>query len=192
MDGIRKDDYFMAKVYAFLAEGFEETEAVAVIDVMKRGGIDVVMVSINDNTIVKGVHGINIEADDVIDNIDIDNADMLFLPGGVPGTPNLAACKKLEEALLKYNSEGKRLSAICAAPSVLGQLGILKGKEAACYPGWEDKLTGATHKNVNVVTSDNISTGKGMGAAIDLGLEIVKIFCGEDKAVEVGKAIQYL
>lgn len=182
----------MSKVYAFLAEGFEETEAIAVIDVMKRGGIEVVMVSVGDGINVKGVHGITICADKTIDDIDIKDADMLFLPGGVPGTTNLAACKELENALIDYNNKGKKIAAICAAPSIPGQLGILKGKEVTCYPGWEDKLCGAIHKNVKVVTSDNVSTGKGMGAAIDLGLEIVKIFCGEDKAIEVGKAIQYL
>lgn len=182
----------MAKVYAFLAEGFEETEAIAVIDVMNRGGINVVTVSINNEKMVKGVHGIEIKADDVIENIDIDDADMLFLPGGVPGTPNLAQCTKLKKALVKYNEEGKKLSAICAAPSVLGENGILKGKKATCYPGWEEKLVGAEYVKAAVVTSENISTGKGMGAAIDLGLEIVKIFCGEEKSVEVGKAIQYL
>ncbi len=178
-------------VYAFLADGFEETEAIAVIDTIKRGGISVCTVSITEDKMVKGSHDIRIEADEVISGIDFDKADMLFLPGGMPGTLNLLNCELLTEQIKKFNTEGKKLAAICAAPSVFGQLGILKGKKAICYPGFEEKLTGAQITNEKVVKDGNVFTSKGMGTAIDLGLEIVAEYMGRGKADEVAKSIQY-
>lgn len=179
-------------VYAFLAEGFEETEAIAVIDIIKRGGIDLCTVSIKDDKIVKGSHGVSIEADMSISQIDFEKADMLFLPGGMPGTLNLADCNMLTEQIKKFASTGKKLAAICAAPSVLGQLGVLEGKKAICYPGFEGKLTGAQITNEKVVKDGNVFTSKGMGTAIDLGLEIVAEYKGRGKADEVAESIQYM
>jgi len=125
-------------VYAFLADGFEETEAIAVIDLLRRAKVEVDTVSISDKYEVTSSHNFIIKADKLIDEIDIDNGEMLFLPGGIPGTPNLFACKKLTDAIIRYNDEGKKLAAICAAPSIFGELGILQGKEATVYPGLED------------------------------------------------------
>lgn len=182
----------MSMIYAFLADGFEETEAIAVIDVIRRAGIPLTTVSIKDSTEVTGSHNIKVMADSKIDDVDFEKADLLFLPGGVTGTKNLGECKKLCTELKSFAQKGKRLAAICAAPSILGQLGLLEGKKATCYPGWEDKLSGAEYIPEKVITDGNISTGKGMGASIDLGLEIVSIFESKEKAQEIGKSIQYL
>lgn len=181
----------MSKVYAFLADGFEETEAIAVIDVLLRGDIQVKTVSINDTTKVTGVHGIVMMADQTIEETDMDDADMLFLPGGVPGTPNLAANEKLTNALIKYNQSEKRIAAICAAPYILGELGFLKGREATVFPGFEDKLEGAKeYTRAGVVTDGHITTARGMGVAIDLGLELVSLLKDKELADEVAKRIQ--
>ena len=182
----------MSMVYAFLADGFEETEAIAVIDVIRRSGISVTTVSIKDRLEVTGSHNIKVMADSKINDVDFDKADMLFLPGGVTGTNNLGGCEKLCSELKSFAQNGKRLAAICAAPSILGQLGLLEGKKATCYPGWEDKLPGAEYIPEKVITDGNISTGKGMGASIDLGLEIVSILESSEKSQEIGKSIQYL
>lgn len=181
----------MSRVYAFLADGFEETEAIAVIDLIKRGGIDIEMVSVMGRKEVVGAHNIKIEADSLVEDIDIDNADMLFLPGGMPGTTNLAACTRLCDAIVRYNNTGKKLAAICAAPSVFGELGVLEGKKATCYPGFEEKLKGATYVGDKAVTDKNVSTARGMGAAIELGLEIVRVFEGEEKSKEVAESIRF-
>lgn len=182
----------MSIVYAFLADGFEETEAIAVIDVMRRAGIAVTTVSVNEGLEVTSSHNIKVIADANIESVDFDKADMLFLPGGVEGTNNLGSCDVLCRHLKEFAENGKRLSAICAAPSILGQLGILEGKKATCYPGWEGKLSGAEYIPDKVVTDGNISTGKGMGASVALGLEIVSLLDSKEKAEEIGKAIQYL
>lgn len=180
----------MSRVYAFLADGMEETEAIAVIDLMKRGGIEVNTVSVMGKKEITGSHNIKIEADSIVEDIDIDDADMLFLPGGMPGTINLASCTALCDAIVRYNEAGKRIAAICAAPSVLGTLGVLEGKKATCYPGFEDKLKGAVYVGDKAVTDKNISTARGMGAVMELGLEIVRLFEGEEKSKEVAESIR--
>lgn len=181
----------MSKVYAFLADGFEETEAIAVIDLIKRAGISLEMVSITGTYDVTGTHDIKIEADSLVEEIDIDDADMLFLPGGLPGTINLATCGTLCDAIKKYNKEGKMLAAICAAPSVFGTLGILEGKKATCYPGFEEKLKGAEYVDDKAVRDGNIITARGMGAAIELGFEIIRAFMGDEKVKEISESIRY-
>ena len=133
----------MAVVYAFLADGLEEVECLATADVLIRAGVKVKLVSITGKKEVKGAHGFGIHADTLLHEIDPMKADLLFLPGGMPGTKNLMACKPLCDALVQADAAGKRLAAICAAPSILGQLGLLKDKKATCYPGFEDALTGA-------------------------------------------------
>ena len=139
---------------------------------------------------VKSSHGFNIMADEVITNIDFSEGDMIFLPGGIPGTPNLAACRVLTDKIVEYNDEGKRLAAICAAPSILGELGVLKGKKATCYPGFEDKLEGAECGG-SVVTDGNITTAKGLGVALEMGLELIKLLVDETASDEIAAAIQY-
>ena len=180
----------MSLVYTFIAEGFEEVEALMVVDILRRAKIDTVTVSITNKNEVKSSHNIIVKTDKVINDIDFDKADMLFLPGGIPGTPNLAGCKKLTDQILKFNKEGKKLAAICAAPSVFGELGILNGKIVSCYPGYEDKLIGATYKREKVITDGNITTSRGLGTAIDLGLEIVSIFKSKEDADDIAAKIQ--
>lgn len=181
----------MKTVYAFLADGMEEVEALMVIDLLRRTKkLNVVTVSIKEELLVESSHNIKLYADKSINEIDFEKGDCIFLPGGIPGTPNLAACDKLTEQIIKYNEEGKLLAAICAAPSVLGQLGVLKGKKATCYPGFEDKLEGADYGG-GVVTDKNIVTGKGLGVALEMGLELINVLVDKDTSDTVAKAIQY-
>ena len=181
----------MCKINVFFANGHEEIEGLTVIDLVRRAGLDVDIVSINETLEVVGAHNITIKADKLLNEVDFDNGDMIVLPGGMPGTINLGECKELCDQVLKYNSEDKMLAAICAAPSVLGELGVLKGKSATCYPGFEDKLKGAAHLNSGVVKSHNVITASGMGTAIDFALAIIEHYLGKGKANVIAEAIQY-
>lgn len=163
------------KVYAFLAEGLEEVECLSVVDLLRRAGIETVMTSVSGKEIVTGAHGIRIIADAMLEDIRETEEDLLFLPGGMPGTKHLAECKALTEKLLAHDAKGGRIAAICAAPTVLGSLGLLKGKHAVCYPGMEDGLIGAVKGTDRAVTDGNITTSRGVGTAIELGLELVRI-----------------
>lgn len=181
----------MSKVLAFLANGLEEVECLAVVDVLRRAGIETKLVSVSEEKEVAGAHQIVITCDTVIGEADFDSADVIFLPGGMPGTINLAACEPLKKQILAFAKQGKRLAAICAAPSVYGGLGLLQGKKATCYPGWEEKLIGAEVTGEKVVTDGTITTAKGVGAALDLGLELVRILTDEKTSVDLKKSIQY-
>ncbi|SHJ57030.1 DJ-1 family glyoxalase III [Parasporobacterium paucivorans] len=181
----------MYKVLVFLAEGFEEVEALAVADVLMRAGARVRLVSVSESLQVKGAHGIEIKAGQCLRDVVQEEADILFLPGGMPGTTNLGNSKELKEMLFKQNQAGRRIAAICAAPSILGEMGLLQGKKATCYPGFEDALAGAVVVNEKVVTDGNITSSRGMGTAIDLGLALTKILFGSAKEQEVAGAIQY-
>ena len=174
----------MAVVYAFLADGLEEVECLATADVLIRAGVKVKLVSITGKKEVKG-------ADTLLHEIDPMKADLLFLPGGMPGTKNLMACKPLCDALVQADAAGKRLAAICAAPSILGQLGLLKDKKATCYPGFEDALTGAKLTGAGVVTAGNITTARGLGYALDLGIELASLLVDRPVALQVKDSIQY-
>ena len=175
----------MKKIFIFLAEGFEETEAVATIDVMLRGGLDVTSVSISDNLLVTGAHGISVNSDVFFENVDLSYGDMLVLPGGMPGASNLNAHTGLKSALEQYAARGKKIAAICAAPLVFGGLGLLKGKNATAYPGFESYLDGATFINSPVVIDGNIITGQGPGFALKFGLAIVEELQGKAKSDEI-------
>ena len=174
----------MTKIAAMLADGFEEVEALAVIDILRRADIETNMISISSNKKVTGAHNISIEADMLLEDI--------FLPGGMPGTNNLDGCEKLCQAILDFDREKKLLAAICAAPKIYGRLGILKGRKAVCYPGFENYLTGAEVKmEARAVKDGHIITGRGMGTAIDLGLALVEELAGKNKSEELASAIQY-
>lgn len=179
------------KLYAFLAEGFEEIEALTVVDIIRRAGINMITVSVTEEKAVKGSHNITVMADRTVDEIDFSEGELIFLPGGIPGTPNLEKCEKLISAILEYNKNGKRLAAVCAAPSIYGKLGLLKGKKATCFPGFEEELKGAELVADRVVTDGNITTSRGMGTTMDLGLEIVRLYKGDAEAESLGKKIQY-
>lgn len=181
----------MSRVGIFLADGFEEIEGLTVVDILRRAGIDISMISINGKKKVTGAHGIALDTDEDIVQCDPDKLDMLVLPGGMPGTTNLAACEKLTEALKKADQEKRGIAAICAAPSVLGDLGFLKGKKAVCYPGFESRLTGAEVLAVPVVTDGHITTSRGMGTAIVFALELTKRLKDEETAKQVGRSILY-
>lgn len=168
----------------FLAEGCEEVEALTTVDLLRRAKVPVTMVAIGTTREVTGSHGIRITADTTISEIHFDDYDMLILPGGIPGTPNLAACKPLTDALLDFAAKGKEIAAICAAPSILADLGILKGRMAACNPSKEDVLLagGANLVQDPVAQDNNIITSRAMGTAVPFGLRIVAHYRGREAA----------
>ena len=181
----------MSKVYAFLAPGLEEVECLAVADVLRRGGVKVVLVSVNGDPVIAGSHGIRIIPDALFDMCDFSDADCLFLPGGMPGTKNLAAHAGLAALLTVKARAGMRVAAICAAPTVLGGLGLLDGRRATCYPGCEKDLGEAEFTGEGVVTDGNITTARGLGFALDLGVELISLLVSPEKAVAVKTAIQH-
>ncbi len=175
-------------VYMFLAEGFEEIEALCPLDLMRRASIDVTTVGVGGKS-VTGAHGITVLADIADVDFRADDMEMVFLPGGMPGTLNLAASKTVIGAIRSAVDYDSYIAAICAAPSILGDMGLLKGKQAVCYPGFEDRLTGATIPERKVVLDDNVLTAKGMGAALEMGLKIVEIFKGKAFADDLRNAV---
>lgn len=168
-------------IYMFLADGMEEIEALCPLDLMRRAGLKVTTVGIDGIEIV-GAHGITVKAD--ISDTDYKDTDpeLIFLPGGMPGTLNLAASETVTNAIKTAIKNNAYIAAICAAPSILGDMGILDGKEAICYPGFEDRLTGAKISEKRVVLDGKILTAAGMGVALEMGLKIIEIFCGLDVA----------
>lgn len=181
----------MSKVFIFLANGHEEIEALTVVDMLRRASIDIETVSITGTLNVEGSHGIKLLADKVFEDINVDEADMLVLPGGMPGTLNLEAYSPLMKAVDKFNGQGKYISAICAAPTVFGRRGLLNNKNACCYPDMEGDLKGAMVSYENVVLDGNILTSRGMGTAIDFALAIIEIFQGKNVAEDLAKKIVY-
>lgn len=182
----------MAKVYAFLATGFEDIEALIPIDIWRRGGLQVTTVSIGNERMVESAHGVRIEADACFDDIDTGNADLLFLPGGMPGASNLHAHQGLCKALKRQAAEGKLVAAICASPAVvLAPLGLLRGKKATCYPGFEEALA-ESHYTAELVTIDgNITTGEGPAAAFPFGYELLAQLKGVDTADAIAEGMRY-
>ena len=181
----------MAKLAIFLADGFEEIEGLTVVDVCRRCRLDIDTVSIKDTYEVISSHKIPVRADRLLSEIHPEDYDMLILPGGGVGTKNLEACQPLMEALDRFHAAGKNLAAICAAPSIFGHRGYLQGRNATCYPGFEDQLTGADPKGTPVEISDHIITGRGMGTSLDFALAIAARYAGQDKADEVAHTITY-
>jgi 4-methyl-5(b-hydroxyethyl)-thiazole monophosphate biosynthesis len=172
----------MKKIAVHLAEGFEEIEAVSIIDVLRRAELDVTVVSVTENLEVTGSHGIKIIADQLFNVINYELVDMIILPGGMPGASHLNNHLGLREQILNFHENKKLLGAICAAPLVFGSLGILKNINATCYPGFESQLHGAIVTSENIEVADNIITAKGAGVAIDFALKIVEILKGKDLA----------
>lgn len=181
----------MDKIYIFLAEGFEEIEGLTVVDLLRRAKLDITMVSMTQALAVTGSHGIQITADAVFEEVDYTDAGMYVLPGGMPGTLNLGNDEGLVTLLKKAHAENRKIAAICAAPSVLGTSGILEGKRAVCYPGFEDKLTGAEVSEDPVAVDGNIITSRGMGTAIEFSLAIITEFLGEEEAQRIAASIIY-
>ena len=168
-------------IYMFLANGMEEIEALCPLDLMRRAGLKVTTVGVGGNEIV-GAHGITVKADISDTDYNDTNPELIFLPGGMPGPLNLAASETVTNAIKTAIKNNAYIAAICAAPSILGDMGILEGKEAICYPGFENRLTGAKISEKCVVLDGKILTAAGMGVALEMGLKIIEIFCGRDAA----------
>lgn len=179
------------KAYIFLAEGFEEGEAIIPVDILRRANIEIDTVSVTGEKIVTSSHKVPVIADKLFSEITVEADDYLILPGGLPGTTNLMEHKELNELLKKHYDAGNEVAAICAAPSVLGKLGILEGKEAIVYPGFENNLLGATISKKSVVKADNIITARGVGVAIPFALKIVETIKGKETADKVKNAIVF-
>ncbi|MEA4917900.1 DJ-1 family glyoxalase III [Proteiniphilum sp.] len=175
----------MKKVALFLANGFEEIEALATVDILRRAQIPVETISISNEKTVTGAHNLPVIADKTFQEADFSDVEVLILPGGMPGAKNLNEHEGLKQLITKFNEEEKQIAAICAAPMVLGGLGLLRDKRATCYPGFEAELTGARAIGENVVVDSNITTGRGPGLTFDFALRLVEQIVGLKTRQEV-------
>ena len=177
-------------IYIFLADGFEETEAIAPIDMLRRAGVDVVTVGIK-NDAVKSSHGVPVLCDITDMQVELDDRlEMIILPGGMPGTLNIEANPVVQQSIDYCVEHNIPVGAICAAPSILGKKGLLDGREAICFPGFEKFLTGAKLSDKKVVTDGIFTTAAGAGVAVEFGLRLVEVLCGKEKPESVRKVIQ--
>lgn len=177
-------------IYVHLAEGFEEIEALATVDVLRRAEIEAKLVSVTGERVVTGAHGIQTVADLLFEEGDYEQAKMIVLPGGMPGTTNLMAHKGLTTQILRYAAdENKWVAAICAAPMILGHLSLLEGREATIYSGMEEHLRGAKHSSEKVVVDGRIITSKGPGTALAFALKLVEILKDAETAARIGKSM---
>lgn len=181
----------MNKVCVFFATGFEEIEALAVVDLLRRAEIETDMVSVTGDRTVEGSHNIPVVTDKLLDEVDFEQADVIVLPGGGLGTKNLEACEPLMEQVDAFVAAGRMVCAICAAPSILGHRGHLKGRRAIAYPGFEPELTGARIVCEPAVTDGNIITGRGMGCAVDFGLAVVEYLKGKEVKEKLAEKIVF-
>lgn len=182
----------MKPSYIFLAPGFEEIEALATVDVLRRCGMELHTVSIGNTHQVEGAHGISVNADKILEEIDIHNADWLILPGGMPGATNLAQCDTLTSALLSHYRAGHNIAAICASPAVvLAPLGILDNKNATCYPGFESQAPKARMTGREVEIAHNVITANGPASTLLFAFAIATATVGADKAKEVSNGMLY-
>lgn len=181
----------MSKIAVFFADGCEEIEGLTVVDMLRRAKLEVVSVSITGTKEIHGSHDIIFQADTVFEGAKMDSFDGVVLPGGLKGTANLAAHEGVVSVIKEFAAAGKLVAAICAAPSVLGQAGVLNGKHATCHPGWEEKLTGAVASQESVVIDGNIITSRGMGTAIDFSLAMIQYLSGPETVAQVRKGIVY-
>jgi 4-methyl-5(b-hydroxyethyl)-thiazole monophosphate biosynthesis len=187
-----KNDKIMAKVYVFLADGFEDVEALIPVDVLRRGGVEVLTVSTNPDVMVESAHGVSICADILFDEANYSDADLLMLPGGMPGASNLFAHEGVCEAVKAQFAAGKKVSAICAAPAVvLAQLGILDGKKATCYPGFEKMLTKAEYTGDLVTVDGNITTAEGPAAAFPYAYELLAQLVDKQTSDQIAEGMRF-
>lgn len=178
-------------IYVFLATGFEDIEAIAPVDIMRRAGLKVQTVSITGERVVMSAHGVGITSDILLQEVDFGKAEMLVLPGGLPGSTNLDACQPLTRAIKQHFETGGAIAAICAAPLVFGHLGLLKGRLATCYPGVDSELRGANYTAAIVEHDGNIITGKGPADAFEFGYTIVDYFLGEGASLPLRQGMIY-
>ena len=182
----------MAKVYVFMADGFEDVEALIPVDVLRRGGVEVVTVSTTEFPSVESAHGVSIETDLLFEQCDFSDADLLMLPGGMPGASNLFAHEGVCNAVKAQAAAGKKVSAICAAPAVvLAPLGILDGKRATCYPGFESALEKATYTGDLVTVDGNVTTAEGPAAAFPYAYELLAQLTDKQTSDQVAEGMRY-
>lgn len=175
-------------IAVLLADGFEEIEALTPVDMLRRAGLDVTTVGITSKVAV-GSHGIAVVCDKTPDEVDLSTVSTVIFPGGMPGSLNLDASHFTDKIIEAVLSRGGRIAAICAAPLVLGRRGLLEGKRATCYPGFENELRGAIATGESVVTDGNITTAKGMGVALDFSKELITLLVSKEKAEELSSAV---
>ncbi len=180
-------------VYEFLATGFEDTEALAPVDILRRGGVEVKTVSVMNSKEVTSANGVTLKTDLLFSEINnFDDVDLMFMPGGMPGSVNLNLHDGLRKVLVEQNKRGKRLAAICAAPMVLGSIGVLEGKKATCYPGFEKRLKGAEYTGDLCTVDGNITTAKGPAAAFIFGFTLLAQMSSEENALKIKKAMLFV
>ncbi len=181
----------MKKTALIAADGFEEVEGLTVVDLLRRAGIVCDIVALSGGGEITGSHGIRVAADRPFDDTDFDSYEAVILPGGQPGTDTLLKDGRVKELLRRFAGEGKLLAAVCAAPTVLAAAGLLEGKKAVCYPGLEDRLTGALVRYEPAVQDGNVITGRGVGAAIPFALQIICALEGKEAAEQIGRKIVF-
>ena len=181
------------KAAIFFADGCEEIEGLTVVDILYRAGVPLQKISVSGSLTVVSSHRLSFLCDSLIADEDLEQYDLLILPGGIPGTLNLKACEPLRRAILSFDRQGKGLAAICAAPSVFGDLGLLKGRKCCCNPPWTDKVaeSGAEVLTEETVRDGNIITSRAMGTSIPFALEILAWLRGEEAAEEMRRKIVY-
>ena len=181
----------MAKIGVFFSAGYEEIEALTVLDLCRRAGIEVTMVSVDETTAVTGSHQITVQMDQLLSETDFDAFDMLVLPGGMPGTKYLEEYKPLTELLTDFYSKGGRVAAICAAPGVFARLGFLDGRRATSYPSVMEQLTQAETTLDSVAVDGNVTTSRGLGTAIDFALSLIGQLLDQETADKIAKSVVY-
>ena len=179
----------MKNTLIILAEGFEEVEALTTVDLLRRANVRCDMVSLGDTDHVTGSHGITVEADRKLSQLNPGEYDGLILPGGMPGTKNLAGDERVLRLLRLFHTEGKLTAAICAAPTVLAKAGLLVGKTAVCYPGMEEQLTGSKTGTGSVAVDGTVITSRGLGTAIEFALAIVRYYEGDEASATLAKTV---
>lgn len=188
---IHREETIMKKTAILFAEGYEEVEALTVVDLLRRAKIGCDIVAVKEVDEVTGSHGISVRADKTLSQLEVEQYDGLILPGGLRGVNNLAADERVIDMLRRFAAVGKLTAAICAGPTVLAKAGLLEGRKACCYPGMEDQLTGALACTEAVVADGSIITSRGLGTAIPFALALVAYFQGEAQALALAKAIVF-
>lgn len=181
----------MSKAVVFFADGTEECEALLVVDLLRRAKVEVTVASVMGRRALVSSHKVHLTADALAEDIDYSEVDLIVLPGGIPGTPNIAANKTVCDTAAAFVKQGKKVAAICAAPSILASLGLLEGKRATAHAAFQDKLAGATVLDEEVVVDGNITTSYGLGGAIPFALELVRQLAGPGEAERIQNAIAY-
>ena len=181
----------MKRAVILFAEGYETVEALLVVDLLRRGGVEVTMASITEDEFVRSSHGVNVEMDAVLGEVDVLDYDAIILPGGMPGTKYLNEYQPLRDLLADFYKKGGKVAAICAAPTVLTSLGFLEKRKATAYPSCMEGLAGAERSLESVVVDGNVTTSRGLGTAVDFALSLIGQLLGEKKADEIAESVVY-